>query len=147
MKGVIGPKPFEDYVVYGPILHKKERRRMVALVRLDRASRTSMSYARYLMCVEEKRLLGPKEQVDHKDDDKLNDDIDNLQILSPEENRKKSAKIGRTLVLLVCAYCQTPFRRRKGQDPNSKGYQRAFCTRSCFWKSLRSRAVGQLVEP
>ena len=41
------------------------------------------------MCVKLGRYLQPGEEVDHIDNDKTNDSIDNLQILTGEENIRK----------------------------------------------------------
>ena len=46
-------------------------------------------YARYLMAVKLGRFLRKDEQVDHIDNDRTNDVIENLQILSQTENIKK----------------------------------------------------------
>jgi len=88
-KGRSAPPPFEGYTVYGPTVHKNERR-YVHLVKKDYSHRGSMSLARYLMSVHLGRLLGQEEHVDHIDGDFTNDDIENLQILSPADNLRKS---------------------------------------------------------
>lgn len=48
-------------------------------------------YARYLMAVKLGRFLRDDEQVDHIDNDKTNDAIENLQILTQTENIRKYA--------------------------------------------------------
>ena len=132
MKGKPGEPPFEEYIVYGPIFHRKEKRRMIVLVRKDKSRRTSTSYARYLMCVKLGRMLCKDEEVDHKDDDKMNDDVSNLQVLTFKQNLEKScSKRVKTTVELVCDHCKGTFGRRKGNEPSAKGYKRAFCNREC----------------
>jgi hypothetical protein len=60
-------------------------------------------------------MLDEDEHVDHIDEDKTNDNIDNLQILTPEENKLKNQKWrienGRALipVILECPVCNEPF--------------------------------------
>ncbi|KAM9950982.1 hypothetical protein ACTFIT_009739 [Dictyostelium discoideum] len=49
------------------------------------------------MSVKLGRLLSPNEQGDHIDEDRTNDDISNLQILTAEENRIKSERYRRLL--------------------------------------------------
>lgn len=92
----------------------KEPRRVVLLVKKD-GSKTSMSYARYIMTCHLKRFLYKHEHVDHIDNNKLNDVIENLQILSPRENNIKSIKhSGRSKkpdVKLICPVCKTEFVR------------------------------------
>ena len=41
------------------------------------------------MCIHLGYILSDEYEVDHKDDDKTNDDFDNLQILTKEQNRLK----------------------------------------------------------
>lgn len=82
--------------VYGPYLSKRGKlkgRRSVIIVR-DDGSRFGMLYSRYLMEQKLGRRLRPDEHVDHIDEDKANDSISNLQILSPVEHAIKS-KVGR----------------------------------------------------
>lgn len=78
---------------YGPYLRSFENgsrpRRQVILMRVNNTV-TSMSYARYLMEDNLGRELLPDEHVDHVDNDPLNDVVENLQILSPAENNRKS---------------------------------------------------------
>ena len=47
---------------------------------------------RYLMCVHLGYILPTELEVDHKDNDKTNDDFNNLQILTKEQNRIKEVK-------------------------------------------------------
>lgn len=54
--------------------------------------RSTVSYARYLMAVKLGRFLTDQEEVDHIDDNRTNDDINNLQILTPKQNREKREK-------------------------------------------------------
>lgn len=64
-----------------------EQRRMVQLA--SGKEQKTISYARYLMSVKLGRELRPDETVDHIDNNKLNDDINNLQILTWKENIDK----------------------------------------------------------
>lgn len=65
-----------------------EGRKTIALVEYG-GKRTSTAYARYLLACHLGRFLKREEHVDHIDNDKSNDEIGNLQLLSPEENRSK----------------------------------------------------------
>ena len=80
--------PFDKRWKHAYIVTNKENRNMVCLVN-DRVDRTTMALARYRMAVKLGRMLEDDEQVDHIDNDKTNDAIDNLQILTPEKNREK----------------------------------------------------------
>ena len=80
---------FEPYLLYDPVLHKKENRYYVYLINpFNKKDRTSTSYARYLFSVKLGRRLSSTEEVDHIDNNKLNDELSNLQVLSPEKNRE-----------------------------------------------------------
>ena len=97
-------------------------------------NRTTISYARYLMSVKEGRILEDYEEVDHIDNDKSNDNIDNLQILSLDENKLKyatSSHIGVTMVKLKCPNCGRIFSKEKRNTHLDKKGKCTSCCRSC----------------
>ena len=61
------------------------------------------------MSVTLKRYLTNQEHVDHIDNDKTNDSISNLQILTPKENNQKSFLKGETLLDFICPICKKEF--------------------------------------
>lgn len=70
------------------------------------------------MSVHLNRYLDKKEQVDHIDNDKLNDTISNLQILTPRENNiKKNEHLGikSQNIDLICPICGVEFSRTPRQ--------------------------------
>ena len=78
--------------ILGPYIYPSgpnEGRRYVITV--DGGKRKQMLYSRWLMQEHLGRELLPDEHVDHIDEDKTNDRLDNLQILSPAANSRKSA--------------------------------------------------------
>lgn len=137
MKRIVAQYPYDEYYLY-VIFHKKEGRRYANLIPIDKQSglkRKTISYARYLMSVKEKRILNKKEYVDHIDNDKLNDDINNLQLLSLKENNiKESKRRGKKMVLLKCPQCNIIFTREKRQTHLQKGGQYTGCCRKCSSK-------------
>lgn len=119
--------PYEGYKLY-VVLHKGMGRRMANLVRIgNRKDRTTISYARYLMAVDLGRRLEPHETVDHDDEDKLNDAIDNLKIMGRIPNKLKSQK-PRQFNDFVCPACGKAFQRRQGA---SWRVEQPCCSRSC----------------
>ena len=134
-KTLPNPVPFQDYVVYGPYPHCVEGRMYVSLLRLDnKQNRTSMSYARYLVCVRAGRWLDLAEQVDHIDGNRANDSLDNLQILDMKSNIKKSSK-GRTMISLICKHCEMTFQREaRNVHKVNRGY---YCSDSCRAKGSK----------
>ena len=135
MKRVVAEYPYNNYYLY-IVFHKNEGRRYANLIPIDGSSglkRKTISYARYLMSVKEGRILNENEHVDHKDNNKIHDDISNLQILSPRENNIKEAKRrGLKMVVLKCPYCGTIFEKRK-RDTFLQNNKRRYnaCSRKC----------------
>jgi hypothetical protein len=93
------------------------------------------------MSVNLKRILTKDEQVDHKDGNKLNDEIGNLQILTLAENvrkmvveQNKSAKP----VKHTCTFCKIEFERdaRNSNWRIKKGYK-FYCSKTCANNGLR----------
>ena len=80
--------PYTEYRRYC-IFHKGLGRWMMIFSKPGH--KFTMSAARYKMSMHVGRDLLPTEHVDHIDNDKSNDDIKNLQILTAEENNAKYA--------------------------------------------------------
>jgi hypothetical protein len=104
--------PFNEYKLY-IILHSKECRRMACLYNPINKKRKTISYARYLMSVKLKRELLKNEEVDHINDDKLDDRIENLQILSKSANViKNNIKDKITYICPICGKNFIPTRNQ-----------------------------------
>ena len=84
-------EPYSSLYRKGYLRIPKDGRKMVDLFNSSE-DRTTISYARYLMCVNLGYILSKDYEVDHIDRDKNNDDISNLQVLSVEEHRRKTQK-------------------------------------------------------
>lgn len=95
--------------------------------------RSSTQYARYLLAVKLKRYLTTDEEVDHIDDDKTNDDLSNLQLLSSTDNRnKQNHSRGIAMVEFSCPVCDKIFSiERKNSPIVVKSKNAATCSRSC----------------
>lgn len=124
--------PFEKYNLY-VVFHKKEGRNYAQLVNPNiREDRTTISYARYLMSVKEKRVLENWEHVDHINEIKSDDRPENLQILTNKENIEKHIflfDIKRTMVELTCENCGKTFDREIRNYHKSNKF--SFCSRRC----------------
>lgn len=134
--------PFVDYIVYGPIYHKNEHRNMVVLVKKDKTSRTSMSYPRYLMSIHLQRRLLKDEHVDHINNDKLDDRIENFQLLDPRSNVLKSAKPA-SYTTFNCHVCGALKTVAKGKDFNYKKRGYAHCSRKCGYITMAKQISKQ----
>ena len=75
------------------------------------------------------RILDDYEVVHHKDSNKFNNKIENLEVLTNSEHAKLHAKKGRTFVELVCPECGKTFFREKRQI--KKNQLQSFCSRKC----------------
>lgn len=107
----------------------RENRKTVYLY--NGKSRSSTSYARYLMATHLKRFLLSEEHIDHIDNDKTNDVLENLQILTRLQNSQKSAK-GKTYTNLKCQFCGKEFKREKRLLCSPR--KTICCSRSCSVK-------------
>lgn len=143
MKRISAEKPYNDYWLY-VVYHRKENRRMANLVsKADKDIRTTISYARYLMSVNLNRVLDKDEHVDHIDNDKMNDVIINLQILSPQENKLKqeihNSFINPKFVTLKCSSCGVMFEypTKNYRFHSKRGRQKFNCSQQCGYESLR----------
>ena len=127
--------PYKDFWRFGYLVTNSENRRNVILFNSSK-DRSTVSYARYLMSVKLGRFLTDEEHVDHRDEDKTNDAISNLQILTPGQNALKNLlhRLGSiNLVRLSCPGCMKRFERRRGNTqliPSMHG-KITCCSRRC----------------
>lgn len=127
--------PYSKDWINGYLVTNSENRKNVILYN-SKDKRSTVSYARYLMSVKLGRYLEKDEQVDHIDEDKTNNTLENLQILSPSQNIiKNNISRGRFLKVLTlrCPVCRTPFTRKRGntQAVMSKQHLVSSCSRKC----------------
>lgn len=135
MRIELEPPYANDFISARTFFSKKEGRTYVHLRRED-GSQASTSYARYLMATHLGRYLDKHEHVDHIDEDKTNDKIANLQILSHAENNRKHTKVNGKFaksIELTCPVCGATFSRteRYIRDKNSQGQKLFTCSRKC----------------
>lgn len=119
--------------VYGPYLGKDGRKRCVLY--FQKGKTVSKQYARLLLEVKLGRLLTENEEADHIDEDLKNDSIENLQVLSKEDHKKKSGMISslRTSqrLKMICPECSKEFECRQYR---AKLTAKPCCSRSCTSK-------------
>ena len=134
MKGRKLKIPYSKYIGY-KVFHKKQGRYYICMVKIKTRKRKTISYARYKMAVFQGRRLSRDETVDHIDENKTNDKLSNLQILSRAANTRKNViATGRSseLVKLKCFVCSKTFYRppRNVNHKLSKG-KKLTCSRRC----------------
>lgn len=104
----------------------KEPRR-VATLRKPNQEMTSMSYAKYLYTSHYKCDIPKGDQVDHINGDKMDDRIENLQVISSKYNSIKDKKI-KEMVELTCPVCGNKFLFEKRMLPFKNS---PCCSRHC----------------
>lgn len=111
-------------------------RNTVVLYKTVTKERTSISYAKYLMSIHLKRWLTKDEHVDHINNNKMDDRIDNYQILTLAENNQKQASLlGCQVVEYKCAACDNKFVVKRKYSHFVTGNKSMTCSRSCGGKS------------
>lgn len=123
----LAPFPFNGYTVYGPSIH--QGRRIVYLVR-ERHDRVTLAYAKYLMSIHVGRWLTREEKVHHKNEDKLDDRIENYEIVTDAQHGARHTK-GMKMADYICGFCGDEFTRRDDGKPHKH------CSRECHYNSMR----------
>lgn len=151
-------EPFRSLWKRAYLRISNEGRRIIDLIN-DNNDRTTTSYARYLMCVKIGFILSNEFEVDHIDNDKTNDNIGNLQILTQDQNKLKEQyryiENEQICFGYECAYCGNRFiltEAKKEERLMKTKTGLAFCSRSCNAKhsleitqtsSLLSNSISQ----
>ena len=104
----------------------KEPRR-VATIRKPNKETHSMSYAKYLYTSYYKCDIPDGDQVDHINGDKMDDRVENLQVISKKYNNQKDKPI-KEMVELICPVYGNKFLLDKRNIPFRKN---PCCSRHC----------------
>lgn len=112
-------------VVYVAV--NKEPRRVATLRNNTTRKMTSMSYAKYLYTSYHKVDIDKSCQVDHINGDKMDDRIENLQVISELYNRRKDHR-RKEMVIMKCPVCGVEFLFPKG---NLSTKRFPCCSRKC----------------
>lgn len=105
-------------------------------------SQKVISYPKYVMEKYLGRNLKDNEQVHHKDGNPLNNDIDNLEVLTFEEHLNVHADENRKYYdkIMVCPLCENEFVWTAKQqsyfngNKNKNSLTKPFCSKSCAGK-------------
>lgn len=104
----------------------KEPRRIVILVRND-GSKTSVSYAKYLYTSHYKIDIEEGYEIDHINNDRMDDRLENYQILSKSINANKGHREERR-VEMTCPICGKKF---QFLERNLSTHPNPCCSRKC----------------
>lgn len=126
------------------IVNNKDKRKRVILVK-DDGSRIGMTLARYLW--EDKYGKVPAGyEIDHINNDKTDDRVENLQLLTRTENlRKERSRHPARQVILTCPICgvKFPFYVR-----NLSTHKNPCCSKKCgYKKGVLARKSGKVEVP
>lgn len=133
---IIDLLPPYDVDYHRAYLVESQGRNSVCLYNTETKVRHTTSYARYLMATSLNRFLTDDEEVDHIDNIKDNDVLDNLQLLTRAENIKKQKRVvGLKKVLYQCPVCEKEFSMRRCLSHLViKSKNSITCSRSCGGK-------------
>lgn len=129
--------PFEKFWSAGPYLSKQDNRLKITLLGGDlEKSSTTMTYARYLFAASRGKDTDPGCEIDHKDGNKFNDTISNLEALTPEEHHLKTKTDPTRLamkktVTLLCPHCKTEFTISYSKSFLARGGHATYCSPEC----------------
>lgn len=148
----IAPFPFNGYYAYLQL--NNNNRRIVVLWPIggkkSNLKRTTISYAKYILSIKLGRWISRKEEVDHIDNDKTNDAIDNLQILTPKENNIKKEKIlDKKVYIYKCLNCKKLFEVSCKRRTTRKNGNFIFCSKKCsasFYKGENKNLTNEQIN-
>ena len=103
-----------------------EPRRVATLRKLD-GTMTSMSYAKYLYTSHYHCDVDKTDNIDHINGNKMDDRIENLQVISGKYNRQKDHKL-KEMLMLTCPVCGKEFLFEKR---NLSSHPNPCCSRRC----------------
>lgn len=104
----------------------KEPRR-VATLKYENGELHSMSYAKYLYTSYYNCDVAKGDEVDHINGNKMDDRIENLQVISGKLNKNKS-KIRKKMIELICPVCGSKF---LFEERNLSTHVNPCCSRRC----------------
>lgn len=125
-------------IIYGPYASTIDGRKRMVFVYAG-GFKTTMAFSRYKWLTE-KGPIPEGYEVDHVDENPLNDNIENLQLLTAIENIAKARAFGKygfqELYYGLCDVCGKEFTKemRNVRSNWKKGKAGPFCSRSCSGK-------------
>lgn len=139
-----GKPPYQNYTLCNPYYSKSLKRYLVegTLKGKGRSTRIGMAYSRYLMEIHLGRFLDTKEHVHHKDENKLNDKLDNLEVLSRFNHMSLHHRSPylQHILTVACMCCGKEFdmypiqQERFWQDLKRVKNPGPYCSKSCGMK-------------
>jgi hypothetical protein len=124
--------------ILGPYLNEVKQRREVVIY-FSKDEQFTLHLSRFKMQEHLGRLLESHEEVDHIDDNKLNDELSNLQVLKSTENHNKTHRKYEDYIVMICYQCESPFvmsaqQQMRRAEAERKGKAGPFCQPRCSAK-------------
>ena len=138
--------PIDEYVCTKQLNYKGNRYIAHIYVKGNiTQSRMGMNYSRWVMTKHLGRWLTDDEEVHHKDNDTLNDDIDNLKLLSVDRHQQITSHEIDQLVpklKLTCFNCSCKFLKHVARhivnSKEEKKYKQYYCSKYCHKEHKKS---------
>ena len=121
---------------YGPYLHSEGTGRMIYIIWYEDGTKRTVAVARYMMEHHLGRNLGPREVVDHINNDPSDDRLENLQVITSSENNTKD-RMPASVWCFTCPECGKYAEKPMRDVRHNQGtYKKAgpFCGRACAGK-------------
>lgn len=133
-----------SYKVYGP--YSRRDGRMHVIIRYDDNSRRTVSWPRWLMERHLGRRLLDTEEVDHINSNRFDNSIDNLEIVTRQENgRRYMAQFPKEIGEYMCPNCGVEFKRDMADVRHNlkQGKKGPYCSRSCGAKDTHTKGINK----
>lgn len=118
---------YKNKGVTGVYVNVNKEPRIVATMKYANGEKHSMSYAKYLYTSYYSCDVANGDEVDHINGDRMDDRIENLQVISKRQNNSKK-KQSKTFIECICPVCGEKFifdKRNLSTHPNP------CCSRKC----------------
>lgn len=108
----------------------------------DKVYRNKYCYKHYLAYWKEYGIIPKNDEIiHHKDGNKHNNSIENLELMNRIEHIKlHNSKRTRKMVLLKCPICEKEFVKEKRNTHLQKGGTATYCSKKCTYKSNKLRS-------
>lgn len=128
---------YNNCTVYGPYTRKEDKYSHVVIVWPD-LTKTTVSYARYLLEVKLQRYLTENEDAHHKDENPENNSEDNLEVRERSGHRADHTRKYYDGFEVQCVWCDKKFTltalQQRTRKENLHKKAGPFCSRSCSGK-------------
>ena len=131
-----------DPRVYGPYLRKDGRKHVILIYATGR--RRTVSYPRWVLEQQGGAVIPVGIDVHHKNDDHINDSLENLELKSHVEHCREHSTYPSTMISIICVLCKkVALKKAKDVRWNQCSNDRVgpFCGKSCSGKWSRIEQI------